>query len=89
MLDEFEKYLEDKGYSKLTPSGLPSTTVDYAQRRIPQICKRENVTVDVLAQNIDKYVKKYDITGTESAYGNKSKRAYINSLKRFQEFLAK
>ena len=32
-------------------------------------------------------VSKYDSYGSESDYGNKSNRAYINALKRFEEYI--
>lgn len=87
ILNDFEKYLEDKGYSKLTPSGKPSTTHDYSQRRIPAIISREAISINRLIRDISLVVSKYDSSGSESDYGNKSNRAYINALKRFEEFI--
>jgi len=87
MLDQFEKYLESRGYSKVTPSGLRSTTYDYAKARIPRICEREGITLQQLADNISLFIQKYDTLGEESEFGNKSNRAYISSLKRFEEFI--
>jgi hypothetical protein len=87
MLDEFERYLVKQGYSEVTPSGNPSTTHDYAKVRIPQICKREKISVEQLAGNIRTYVKKYDAYGSESAFGKKSHNAFINALRRFEEFI--
>jgi len=87
MLDSFENYLIKKGYSQYTPSGHRSTTYDYAKVRIPKICKKEQISVEQLANNINYYVRKYDFGGSESAFGNKSHRAFINAIKRFEEFL--
>jgi len=87
ILDKFEMYLEKQGYSKITPSGHRSTTYDYAKARIPKICEREGITIQQLAENILLYIQKYDTFGEECEFGNKSNRAFINSLKRFQEFI--
>ena len=86
-LNDFEKYLEDKGYSKLTPSGKPSTTRDYSQRRIPAIISREEISLKQLIKDISIVISKYDSFGSESDFGNKSNRAYINALKRFEEYI--
>jgi len=87
ILDKFEKYLVERGYKQITPSGLPSTTYSYSKARVPKICKREGVSVKQLADNIRYYIKKYDSGGSESKFGNKSNRAFINALKRFEEFI--
>lgn len=86
MIEKFEEYLEKRGYSKFTPSGLPSTTYDY-KKRISKICEREEIKIEQLAKNISDYVSKYDKFGSESEFGNKSNKAYINALKRFEEFV--
>jgi len=87
MLGEFEKYLIERGYSQETPSGRPSTTYDYSKSRIPKIYKREGISVEQLAGNIRYYVEKYDNGGSESKFGKGSKSAFINALKRFEEFI--
>jgi len=87
MLNKFEKYLVKRGYSEITPSGLPSTTYDYAKNRIPKICEKEGISVEQLASNIKLYVEKYDKGGSESKFGKRSHDAFINALKRFKEFL--
>ena len=86
VLDKFEEYLENKGYSKLTPKGLPSTTYDYSHNRIPFVLQIEKVDITQLILNIDYYVSIYDFNGTKEHLGNKSHRAVINALKRFEEF---
>lgn len=86
ILNEFEKYLEIKGYSIRTPKGAKSTCHDYAHVRIPTVCERENISVSILIDNIESIVDKYDKFGSESEFGNRSHRAVINALKRFREF---
>ena len=87
ILNRFELYLESQGYSVVTPQGLPSTTYDYAHARITFVLREEQISVQTLMNDIDQYVKMYDFRGLKSALGNKSHRAVINALKRFQEFL--
>lgn len=84
-LENFKTYLIKQGYSELTPSGNPSTVYDYG-KRVENILKRERISILKLAENIDFYVSKYDTYGIEAEYGNKSHRAIINALKRFQDF---
>lgn len=86
ILNRFEKYLEQKGYSVVTPSGLKSTCHDYSQVRIPAVCNRERISIPQLIDNIDRIVSKYDQFGSEAEFGNKSHRSVINALKRFREF---
>jgi hypothetical protein len=86
ILKNFEIYLIEKGYSKLTPSGHPSTVYDYG-KRVNTICEKEAISINYLSENIDFYVSKYDDFGSEAEFGNKSHRAYINALKRFRDFI--
>lgn len=87
MINEFKSYLITKGYSEFTPSGKPSTAYDYSNSRLPKICKREGITIQELLDNIEYYIEKYDTYGNESEFGAKSNRAFINALKRYQEFI--
>ncbi|HTO37197.1 MAG TPA: hypothetical protein VL021_02155 [Brumimicrobium sp.] len=86
MLENFEAYLIQEGYSQETPVGNPSTAYDY-RKRINQICEREGVSPEDLALNIDDYVRKYDTHGEEAEFGASSHRANINALRRFNEFI--
>lgn len=86
VLDRYEKYLESIGYSVVTPSGLPSTTSDYA-RRVSFVLKTENINIKELMISIDSYIKSYDYGGTKEYLGKKSNRAVINALKKFKDFL--
>ena len=57
ILNRFESYLESKGYSVVTPQGLPSTTYDYAHARIPFVLREERINIHTLMNEIDLYVK--------------------------------
>ncbi len=85
MLENFKHYLIRKGYSEYTPSGNPSTVYDYG-KRIEKICKKESISIKQLADNIGVYVKKYDNFGSEEEFGKRSHNAFINALKRFEEY---
>ncbi|MBZ9730544.1 hypothetical protein LB467_12690 [Salegentibacter sp. JZCK2] len=85
MLENFKKYLIQKGYSEYTPSGNPSTVYDYI-KRVNKICERENISIKQLSEQIDDYVIKYDTSGSEEKFGKKSHSAFINALRRFKEF---
>jgi hypothetical protein len=86
MLEEFEDYLLEQGYSAYTRKGNPSTVYDYI-KRIQKICIREDISENSLAANISNYVEKYVPKGVESEFGKKSHGAYIAALKKFKEFL--
>jgi hypothetical protein len=85
MLENFKLYLVRQGYREYTPSGNPSTVYDYG-KRIEKILEKERISILTLAENIDFYVSKYDDLGSEAEFGKKSHRAFINALKRFQDF---
>lgn len=85
MKEQFQLYLVNQGYSVKTPSGNPSTAYDY-KKRIDKVCEWENLTWEELYHCIDRIVLLYDIGGTKEELGEKSHRAVINALKRFQEF---
>jgi hypothetical protein len=86
MLENFKKYLIEKGYSEFTPSGNQSTVYDYT-KRIERICERENISIQKLADNIGRYVQKYDTFGSDADFGKRSHNAYISALKRFETFV--
>jgi hypothetical protein len=88
ILNNFENYLIENGYSKLTSSGHPSTVYDY-MKRVEKICEKEEISLLKIAEKIDFYIRKYDADGIEAEYGNKSHRANINALKRFRDFIRK
>jgi hypothetical protein len=84
-LENFKIYLIKEGYREYTPNGNPSTVYDY-MNRVENVVEREKINLLDLTKNIDFYVSKYDSDGDEADYGNKSHRAVINALKRFQEY---
>lgn len=86
LLDLFEQYLIDRGYSQVTPSGHKSTTYDYAKIRIPFVANEEDITVRQLYNEIDDYIRMYDVNGAKEDLGKKSHKSVINALKRFKEF---
>ena len=85
MKNSFIKYLEKEGYRILTPSGLPSTGPNYANR-VDRVRKQEGLTWPTLANDIDRIVSIYDTGGTKEDKGKQSHSVVINALKRFQEF---
>ncbi len=84
--EKFYSYLREKGYKEYTPSGNKSTLYDYLGR-IERICKDEEITWNELSKQINKFVQDYDTNGVKSELGEKSHRAVINALKRYQEFI--
>ena len=87
MLENFKTYLIEQGYSEFTPSGNPSTAYDY-MKRVEKIRSRENLSINELAENINYYVEKYDSNGDDAEFGKRSHNAFINALKRFEEFVS-
>ena len=85
MKEKFKAYLISRGYSEFTPSGQPSTVYDYA-RRIDYVCEWENMNWEMLKAQINRIVPEYDKGGAKEHLGNKSHKAVINALLRFQEF---
>lgn len=84
-IENFKNFLISEGYKTETPSGNPSTVYDYS-KRLYHVAERENISLNALYENIDKYVFRYDASGEESEFGNKSNRAVINALKRLRDF---
>ncbi|HJA77578.1 MAG TPA: hypothetical protein H9774_12115 [Candidatus Desulfovibrio gallistercoris] len=86
MKEAFKKYLIDRGYKYVTPSGNPSTVDDYCNR-VDRITAEENLTWQELAERIDDILPYYDKGGRKQYIGEKSHRSFINALKRFSEFV--
>lgn len=84
MREKFKSYLISQGYSETTPSGHPSTVYDY-MKRIDRVCEWEQLEWSELKSCINQIVPQYDLGGTKEHLGNKSHRAVINALLRFQE----
>lgn len=81
-LDEFVDYLVNRGYSKHTPSGLPSTAIQYADW-INKVSEWEHMTLKELNNNIGILCLKYE----HDENGQLGHRSVINALKRYREFL--
>ncbi|MDR2369552.1 MAG: hypothetical protein LBD63_02895 [Mycoplasmataceae bacterium] len=86
ILKEFEKYLESKGYSRLTSSGLPSTAVQYAGW-IKRVATIEKMTIGEVILNLDKFVVDYGIGGIKETEGKQGHKSVINALRRIKEFI--
>ena len=82
---QFYDFLVKSGYREYTPMGNPSTVYDYL-KRIEKVCKWEKLSWEILIKYILFILPTYDKGGPKEDFGNKSHRAFINALKRFQEF---
>ena len=85
MEKQFREFLISAGYAETTPGGHPSTVYDYV-KRVNKVCEWESCTWEQLAERIDILVQDYDVGGKKEALGNKSHRAVINALRRYQDF---
>ncbi len=83
----FEAYLISAGYETETPSGHRSTVYSYVSAIERHVLENEHITWDVLRDDIDNIVKKYDVGGFFENIGAKSNSTVINALKRFKEFV--
>jgi len=86
MEEQFRAFLVASGYREFTPSGNPSTVYDYV-KRVNKVCEWESCTWEQLACRIGTLARDYDTGGIKEELGNKSHRAVINALLRFQEFV--
>lgn len=75
----YKIYLLFTGYSK-------NTIVQYANA-INGVLQEENIDLDSLVQTLDSVISDYDSTGLKSYLGEKGHKTWINSLKRFREFI--
>ena len=65
MLNQFQKFLINKGYKEFSANGSPSTVIDYAWR-ISKICEKEGITEQQLGECISTVLKQYDLLLKES-----------------------
>ena len=87
MKKQFEKYLIEKGYKTITPSGAPSTVYDYI-KRIDYVCEIEGYSSwEELANVIPYKVIEYDTNGPKEYLGQKSHRSVISALIQFKNFI--
>ena len=85
MEKQFYNYLVAHGKKEYTAAGRKSTVYSYCNR-IDKICEREHMTWEQLAENIDAVLPKYDVGGSEEAYGMSSAKTPINALRSFANF---
>ncbi len=79
MLKKFENWLLQNNYK-------PNTAKDY-QYRIKRVCKKENISLDVLVKNINNLLSEYELSGAKSEYGRMSHESVKQALRRFNKFL--
>ena len=80
MQKQFEQYLQSKNYK-------PTTSIDYPAR-LERLCRKEKISYEHLAQNLNEIMPQYEKTGKKSSYGKRSHSSVINALRRFAEFLS-
>ena len=78
MLKKFENWLIQNNYKI-------NTAKDY-EGRIERLCKKENMSLDTLIQNIENILPQYE-TGDKYDYGNRSHTSVKQALRRFNKFL--
>ena len=79
MLKKFENWLLQNNYK-------PNTAKDY-QYRIKRVCKKENISLDVLVENINNLLPQYELSGAKYEYGRMSHESVKQALRRFNKFL--
>ena len=80
MLKNFENWLLENKYSALTAA-------DY-MGRIERLCRKEEITLAHLVENISSILPEYETTGEKSSYGKRSHTSVRQALRRFKMFLA-
>ena len=86
MLENFKQYLINKGYKEYSANLSPSTCQDYPYR-LRRLIEKENITIEQLATDINKYIELYGKSGEKWCVGCRSHESYINSLKHFRKFI--
>lgn len=84
--NRFEKYLINRGYKEITPSGLPSTVPQY-RKAVSDIKSSEGKTLQDFSLNIEAIISEYDIGGEKEWLGRTQHNTWINALKRFKEYI--
>ncbi len=79
MLKKFENWLLQNNYK-------PNTAKDY-QYRIKRVCKKENISLDMLVENINNLLPEYELSGMKAEYGKTSHESVKQALRRFNKFL--
>lgn len=86
IIEKYEIWLQNKGYSRVTSSGRPSTTYDYA-KRVKQVASEEGMEIHELAECIDDILPQYSPGGVKADKGAVSHSAVLNALKQFKNFI--
>lgn len=86
MLENFKQYLINKGYKEYSANLSPSTCQDYPYR-LRRLVEKENITIEQLATDINKYIELYGKSGDKWCVGRRSHESYINALKQFRKFV--
>ena len=79
MLKKFKNWLIENNYKI-------NTAKDY-EGRIERLCKKENISLDMLIANIANILPEYE-TGDKYDYGNRSHTSVKQALRRFYKFLS-
>ena len=85
-IEAFKRYLINKGFKEYSANGNPSSVLDYSYR-LGRLLAAENVTLDELSNNIQKYIALYGRDGEKWCIGRKSHQSYINALRQFRKFV--
>jgi len=85
LLKQFQVWMEQNGYKKITQSNLPSTISDYTSSLL-RICAWESKTPEQVAESISTLLPQYTI-GEHSARGRMKSRAVRCSIRAFNKFL--
>lgn len=86
MLNKFREYLISKGFKEYSANLSPSTCQDYPYR-LRKLIEKENITIEQLSTNINKYIELYGKSGEKWSVGRRSHESYINALKHFRKFI--
>ena len=86
-IEKFKDYLINKGYSSSKPSAPTRSTVNDYCYWIARICRDEDISINELSININKYISMYDKGGPKEKVGNKSHSTLMNALRRFKEYI--
>ncbi|MBR1916126.1 MAG: hypothetical protein IJ830_06810 [Alphaproteobacteria bacterium] len=79
MLNAFKNWLLEKNYSQLASE-------DYSGR-IERLCRKEQFSLEHLAQNIKETLPLYEKNGKKASYGKRSHTSVRQALRRFNTFL--
>ena len=79
MLKQFETYLLENNYSV-------KTSADY-MGRIERLCRKEEITLSHLVENIASILPQYENAGEKSSYGKRSHTSVRQALRKFKMFL--